>query len=93
MAEQTEADFRTLQAEVSQLRSDLAKLGDTLQSIARHGGAEMAGKLRNSALGVKDEAARAAETLAREIEERPVGTAVAAFAVGVVLGMLVSRRS
>jgi ElaB/YqjD/DUF883 family membrane-anchored ribosome-binding protein len=92
MAEKTEADFEKLRGEMSQLRADLAKIADTMQGLVRHGTDEAFGKAKQSTQRIQDEVKKKAESLAQEIEERPVGAAVTAFSIGLVLGLLLSGR-
>jgi len=93
MADQIEADLETLRREMGQMRTDFAKLSETLQNVVRHGGAEALDKLRHSTDRVKDEIKRGSEGLTHEIEERPVTAALVAFLGGVVLGALFGRRA
>lgn len=88
----TEADIKALQAEIQELRADLAGLTATLRDLVRHGGAEAVAKARESGEKLWDEAKKQASGLTREIEEKPVTAAVTAFSVGVLLGMIFSGR-
>ncbi|HUZ72175.1 MAG TPA: hypothetical protein VMU87_04260 [Stellaceae bacterium] len=93
MAEQIDADLETLRGDIGQMRADITKLTETLQALVRHGGSEAMEKLRETGARVKGEATRTGQSLAHEIEERPVAAAVAAFVAGMVLGALFSRRT
>jgi ElaB/YqjD/DUF883 family membrane-anchored ribosome-binding protein len=86
-------DLETLRGEVMDLRADLAKINDTLKDIARRRAGEAYEGLQHSAERLKQEAMRTAQSVTHEMEERPMMTAVTAFAVGVVLGALCNRRS
>ena len=92
MAEQIDADLQALRGEIGQMRSDLAKLSETLQALIRHGGSEALDKLRQSTERVKEEVKKTGQTLSDEIEARPVAAAAAAFVAGLVLGALFGRR-
>ncbi len=93
MVEQIDADLETLRGDIGQMRADITKLSETLQALLRHGGSEALDKLRETGARVKSEAKRTGQSLAHELEERPVASAVMAFVAGMVLGALFSRRS
>lgn len=92
MTEKTETDFEKLRADMTQLRADLAKIADTMQGLVRHGKAEAFSKAQESTQRIQDEVKKRAESLAQEIEERPVGAAVTAFSIGLILGLLLGGR-
>jgi len=92
MTEKAETDFEKLRGELAQLRADLGKIADTMQGLVRHGKAEVFGKAQQSTERIKDEVKKRAESLAHEIEERPIGAAVTAFSIGLILGMLLGGR-
>ncbi len=88
----SDPDIRTLRADVAKLRADLAKIGDTLQDIAQARGAEAIDRVQQIGEKVRDETKRRVQSVADEIEERPVTAALVAFGAGVILGMLFSGR-
>ena len=92
MTNGTDADIAVLRTEVAQLRTDLAKISDALRDLVRHGGAEAMEKLEQSGENVREEIKRKAQSVAHEIEERPIASALAAFGVGMILGMLFHGR-
>jgi ElaB/YqjD/DUF883 family membrane-anchored ribosome-binding protein len=92
MSQATEADIQALLAELKVLRADFAKITEIIKDTARHGGAEAAERLRESAERGWSEARTRAEGLIEEMEERPVQSALVIFGVGVLLGLLVGRR-
>lgn len=92
MSNGTSADIQTLQAEMNQLRTDFGKLSETLRDLVRHGGEETAAKARESGERIWAETKRNARSVSQEIEEKPITAAVAAFSVGVILGMLFGSR-
>ncbi len=87
-----EADLESLQAELKQLRTDFAKLNETMRDLVRHGSAEAVSRARESGEKLWGEAKRHASTVTGEIEEKPITAAITAFGLGVVLGMLFSSR-
>lgn len=92
MTTATEADVQALQSEMKQLRTDLANLSETLQSIVRHGSAEAVGKAQEAAEKIWTDARSKAKGLTDEIENKPLTATVTAFGVGIILGMLFSSR-
>jgi ElaB/YqjD/DUF883 family membrane-anchored ribosome-binding protein len=88
----TEADIEALQAEIKQLRADLAKLTETFRDVLRHGGAEAINRARESGEKLWGEAKKRAHGVTEEIEEKPVTAAITAFGLGIILGMLFSSR-
>lgn len=93
MAESVESDLETLRTEVRELREDLSKINETLMDIARRRAGEAYEGIQESAEKFRREARHAAQSLTEELEARPLTTAVTAFAVGVMLGVLVNSRS
>jgi ElaB/YqjD/DUF883 family membrane-anchored ribosome-binding protein len=92
MSQTTEADIQALIAEMKNLRSDFTKIGEILKDTAKHGSAEAADAIRERAERHWGTAKDTAETVFREMEERPMQSALAIFGVGVLLGLLVGRR-
>ena len=88
----TSADIQALQTDIKQLRTDFAGLGETVRDLVRHGGEEAKAKALESGDKVWKEAKHHAQTIGHEIEERPVTSALAAFGVGMILGILFSGR-
>ncbi|HLI12563.1 MAG TPA: hypothetical protein VKY65_13280 [Alphaproteobacteria bacterium] len=86
MADNLQADLQTLRAEVNDLRASLAKINDTLVDIVKRRAGE-------AYEGIQESAGRLRQSVVHEIEQRPVGTALAALGIGLILGMLCSRRS
>jgi ElaB/YqjD/DUF883 family membrane-anchored ribosome-binding protein len=94
-----DADVKSLQSEVNDLRDDIAKIGDTLQDMLQHGGAalqqggaEAFERVQDQAERLRRDLQRRAQSVAGEIEERPLTAALIAFGVGMVLGMLFHGR-
>lgn len=87
-----EAETQSLVVEMRQLRADFARIADTLQAMVRQRGGEALGTAEDAAHKLLEEARRRTEGLAREIEQKPVTTALGAFGLGVVLGALFSAR-
>lgn len=94
MTSATDKDIDALRAEITQLREDVATLSATLRDTVRHGAAEAAGKARQSGEKLWTDAKRQVHGVTEEIEEKPVPAAIAAFSIGMILGLLLlGRRS
>lgn len=76
---QVDVDVAKLRADLDQLRNDIVKLGDTVKTVIADGRDAAYARVRRSA--------------AEEIEERPFATVLSAFGIGLVVGLLFSRRS
>jgi ElaB/YqjD/DUF883 family membrane-anchored ribosome-binding protein len=92
VAASIENDFSTLQADIQQLRADFAKMTTDMRNIASNGVAQASGRAQESAEKVWGEVRRQAQNVTQEIEERPFASALAAFATGLILGMLLNAR-
>jgi len=92
MADQTNTDIAALQTDIKQLRTDFAKIAATMRDLASNGVASAEESVTASADRVWTEAKRQAQSVSHEIEERPIASALTAFATGVVLGLFMSRR-
>ena len=69
-----------------QLRTDFAKIAGTMRELASNSVAGAEETVVASADKVWTEAKRHAQTVGREIEERPIASALTAFATGIILG-------
>jgi ElaB/YqjD/DUF883 family membrane-anchored ribosome-binding protein len=92
MAAPIENDFATLQADIRQLRADFGKMTTDMRDIATNRVNEAGGKAQESAEKLWGEVRRQVQSVGQEIEERPFASALAAFATGLVLGMLLNAR-
>jgi len=92
MASAAGADVKVLQDQLQQLRTDFAALRETLKELARHGISETAQQATAPGENVWAEVKRGAETVIREIQEKPIIAAFTALGVGFVLGALFSGR-
>ena len=71
---------------IKQLRTDFAKIAGTMRELASNSVAGAEEKMAASADKVWTEAKRHVQTVGREIEERPIASALTAFATGIILG-------
>lgn len=92
MATQTDADIEKLRSDVAQLRGDIEQIGETLKTIIAARGGAAYEQVRRSTEDLQKEAKEAIDQAAREIEERPFTSTLSAFGIGLVLGMLFSRK-
>ncbi len=92
MAASMETDLATLQADIQQLRTDFAKMTTDMRNMASTGYTQASDKAQESAEKVWGEVRRQAQNVTQEIEERPFASALASFATGLVLGMLLNAR-
>jgi ElaB/YqjD/DUF883 family membrane-anchored ribosome-binding protein len=92
MAASMETDFAALQADIQQLRADFAKMTTDVRNLATNGYTQASGKAQDSAEKVWSEVRRQAQNVTQEIEERPFASALASFATGLLLGMLLNAR-
>jgi ElaB/YqjD/DUF883 family membrane-anchored ribosome-binding protein len=92
MASATEGDVHALQEQLQQLRTDFAAISGTLKDLARHGFNEAAQRATVPGERAWSEMRRHAATVSREIEEKPIASALTAFGVGLLLGLIVNSR-
>ena len=92
MADEPNADIAALQTEITQLRADFARMAGTMSEIAGDGlaGAGEQGEASTDKLWT--EVKRQADSMTREIEQRPVVAALTAFGAGALLGLLLNRH-
>lgn len=92
MAATVQPDLATLQGDIAQLRADFAKMTADMKDYAASGVSRAGDQAQVSAEKMWGEVKRQAQTVGHEIEERPFASALASFATGLVLGMLLNAR-
>lgn len=92
MAASMETDLATLQADIQQLRADFAKMTTDVRTLASSGYTQASGVAQDSAEKMWGEVRRQAQNVTQEIEQRPFASALASFATGLLLGMLLNSR-
>lgn len=85
--------METLQAELSQMRSDFAALTGTLKALAGDLGSDAFTRVRRASTRVEEGAEHTAEAVADAIGQRPLVSLVVAFVVGLLMGLLVGRKA
>lgn len=93
MNAKSETDIGDLRAEMEQLRTDLSKIGETLKAIATERAEATYERARGAAREAEARATQTAEAVGEEISARPFTSVATAFGVGILLGMLFTRRS
>ena len=83
------SDVDQLRVELRNLRDDFSKIADILKVSARARGAEAADLIRERAERHWSDAKTTAQSVLEELEERPVGTAIAVFIAGMLFGLIV----
>jgi len=92
MADQPSADIAALQTEIKQLRADFAQIVGTIRDLASDSVAAAGQQAQAQTEKVWTEVKRQADSVTREIEERPVAAALTAFGAGILLGLLLNRH-
>jgi ElaB/YqjD/DUF883 family membrane-anchored ribosome-binding protein len=85
-------DTEALRRDLEQLRNDFAAMGRTVKGFAGEIGSETYARVRDRADKARVQAEQAADTVAHTIEDRPLASILAAFAVGLILGILFGRQ-
>lgn len=85
-------DLATLQSDIQQLRDDFTKLSNDTRAYAGNGLSSAGAQAQDSAEKMWAEIKRQATQVGAGIEERPLASALTAFATGLVLGMILNAR-
>jgi hypothetical protein len=92
MADRTTTDIAALQVDIKRLRADIAKIAGTMPDGVANGIAEAGETVQASTEKVWSEAKRHAQSVGREIEQKPLASALAAFGAGILLGVFLNGR-
>ncbi|MGE4063236.1 MAG: hypothetical protein AB7E79_07685 [Rhodospirillaceae bacterium] len=87
----TEAEIDQLRSDIQRLREDIESLGATFKRVAK-AGVRDAGDAVCGTQGIGAEARETAQRLGRTIEENPIASALAALGIGMALGRICSGR-
>ena len=85
-------DITALQTDIKQLRADFAKIAGTIRDLATNSVTEAGQQAQLSTEKAWTEVKRQAGNVTREIEDRPVASALTAFCAGMLLGLLLNGR-
>lgn len=80
-----------LQAELEQLRDDMAALMKTVSRVADNGQREGIAKLKQAGTAATVQTRRGIETTEKAIVQNPFASVLGAFGVGLLLGKLINR--
>lgn len=91
MATSSDKNVEDLKAEFDTLRSDVARLTDTVKKMSGNTTAEGRERIRQAAEHSREQFRETAGAVETEIGERPFTSVAAAFGVGFILGKLLDR--
>lgn len=86
------ADLDKVKEDLAALRKDLSALADAYKENARGQAAGVAARARSGAEQVGAKAREGVSVVSHQIEERPLTSALVAFAAGLAIGKLLDRR-
>ncbi len=81
-------DVKKLSEDVSDLKSDFAKIAEFLAELVRQRGQDAAAKFQGTAEETWAEAKQHFDGVKKKIHDEPVTATVAAFGIGLLLGIL-----
>ena len=81
-------DVKKLSDDVTELRADFTRIAETLADLVRLRGQEAAAKLQGTAEGTWADAKQHFEGVKKKIHDEPVTASLAAFGIGLILGIL-----
>jgi len=85
-------DVKKLSDDVGELKAGFTRIAETLADLVRQRGQEAASRFQGTAEETWTEAKQKLESVKQKIHEEPVTAAVAAFGIGLLLGLLLGRR-
>jgi ElaB/YqjD/DUF883 family membrane-anchored ribosome-binding protein len=81
-------DVKKLNDDVSELRADFTRIAETLADLVRLRGQEAAAKFQGTAEETWADAKQHFEGVKKKIHDEPVTATLAAFGIGLILGIL-----
>ncbi|MGA7714044.1 MAG: hypothetical protein WCA81_19275 [Rhizomicrobium sp.] len=81
-------DVKKLSEDVSDLKTDFAKIAESLAELVRQRGQDAAAKFQGTAEETWAEAKQHFDGVKKKIHDEPVTATVAAFGIGLLLGIL-----
>lgn len=88
MSNTVDADMKALRADLAQLREDFAQVLSTLKQLTAHSGEKLCDSGSESSAEFADQIRKRVSSVAKEIEDKPLTSAFAAFAGGVLIASL-----
>jgi hypothetical protein len=92
METSVQPDLGSLQSDIAQLRSDFTQMTTDMRGVAGNGIARAGDFAQESAGRVWDQVKSQAQQVGGGIEEWPIVSTLAAFSIGLMLGMLMTAR-
>ena len=85
-------DVKKLSDDMTELRADFTRIAETLADLVRLRGQEAAAKFQGSAEETWADAKQHFEGVKKKIHDEPVTATLAAFGIGLVLGIVLFGR-
>jgi ElaB/YqjD/DUF883 family membrane-anchored ribosome-binding protein len=85
-------DVKKLSDDVGELKAGFSRIAETLADLVRQRGQEAASRFENAAEDTWAEAKEKLQGVKQKIHEEPVTAVIAAFGIGLLLGLLFGRR-
>jgi len=85
-------EVKKLSDDVGELKAGFSRIADTLADLVRLRGQEAAARLEATAEDTWADAKQKLEGVKQKIHEEPVTAVIAAFGIGLLLGLLFGRR-
>ncbi len=85
-------DVKKLSDDVGELKAGFSRIAETLADLVRQRGQEAKARIESTAEDTWTEAKQQLEGVKQKIHEDPVTAVVAAFGVGLLVGILFGRR-
>ena len=85
-------DVKKLSDDMTELKADFARIAETLADVVRQRGQDAAAKFQGSAEETWADAKQHFEGVKKKIHDEPVTATLAAFGIGLILGILLFGR-
>ena len=85
-------DVKKLSDDVGELKAGFTRIAETLADLVRQSSHDAASRFQGTAEDTWTEAKHQFEGVKQKIHEEPVTAAVAAFGIGLLLGLILGRR-
>ena len=92
MSDKTDPDVAALLGEIKHLREDFARMGTVVEDLVRNRANAAKDEVGRRAERAWEDVGKKAENAAHAMEQNPVATVGGAFGLGLLIGMLFSRR-
>lgn len=92
MSDPKDPDVQALLAEIKHMREDFARMGGVVEDLVRHRANAAKDEVGRRAERAWEEVNRKAESATQAMEQNPLASLGGAFGLGLLIGMLFSRR-